>query len=81
MRWKKKKLLHCYKILKYCMFILAKLNIEEMNKAKRNFENRIVSKDTFENILITILSKRVNLSINEINKYETHKENLLLYNV
>ena len=54
---------------------------EEMNKAKRNFENRIVSKDTFENILITILSKGVNLSINEINKYETHKENLLLYNV
>ena len=49
---------------------------EEMNKAKRNFENRIVSKDTFENILITILSKGVNLSINEINKYETHKENL-----
>ena len=41
---------------------------EEMNKAKRNFENRIVSKDTFENILITILSKGVNLSINEINK-------------
>ena len=54
---------------------------EEMNKAKRNFENRIVSKDTFENILVTILSKGVNLSINEINKYETHKENLLLYNV
>ena len=38
---------------------------EEMNKAKRNFENRIVSKDTFENILITILSKGVNLSINK----------------
>ena len=36
---------------------------EEMNKAKRNFENRIVSKDTFENILITILSNSLVMQI------------------
>ena len=52
-----------------------------MKKQKNTFDSRIVSKDTFEYILITILSKGVNLSINEINKYETHKNNILLYNV
>ena len=48
---------------------------EEMNKAKRNFENRIVSKDTFENILITILSNNLVMQISHYDNlcYKSYK--------
>lgn len=60
---------------------IKKEEIQKIRINKNTIERKTESKEHFENIIITILTKGVNLSINEINKYEKHKDNLLLFNI